>query len=379
MTAYWVIPAQPARRYHRSVALLSPLPFEWNSRHLGQAHDGPIHDNRLPGAQNALRGTSGTQTGFLPLVLRIGIGISVIVFLLATISLDDIATAFSHAEIAPLLFGCLLVVPHLGLQIYKWLFLMKTISAQTRWFEAFSSLLLSIAVGSFTPGRIGEIPGRSLLVSSLSSPQSLSLSLLDKLQFFILLLMLGVPSIMLLMLPPSISRLLIMAAAVSGSLVVFFRTGLLAKLPHVLPKRWHGSWATEYEHTIASLTPSQLLHAFLLTLASYGVLSLQFFFFLRAFTGVTLLDSFLGFSAMMLAKSVFPISIADIGIREAGSVYFFALLGISSAAAFNASMVLFLINILLPSVVGLLFLPKASLVHRRDVDHTDAAVKKSIP
>jgi uncharacterized membrane protein YbhN (UPF0104 family) len=82
---------------------------------------------------------------------------------------------------------------------------------------------------------------------------------------------------------------------------------------------------------------------------------------------------------MMLAKSIFPISIADIGIREAGSVYFFALLGISSAAAFNASMVLFLINILLPSVVGLLFLPKASLVHRRDVDHTDAAVKKSIP
>ena len=374
-----MITGLPAGASRRSVVLLSPLPFEWNSRHLRQPYDDPIRDSQYQGAQNALRGTSGTPIGLLPLILRVAIGVSVIIFLLATISPNDIATAFSQAEIAPLLFGCLFLVPHLGLQVYKWLYLMRTKNVDARWFEAFSSLLLSIAVGSFTPGRIGEIPGRSLLVSSLSSPQSLSLSLLDKLQFFVLLLMVGVPSIVLLVLPPSISRFLIMAVAVSGSFVIFFRTDLLAKLPRALPKRWHGSWAAEYEHAISSLTPSQLLHAFLLTLASYGVLSLQFFFFLRAFTGVTPLDSFLGFSAMMLAKSVFPISIADIGIREAGSVYFFALLGISSAAAFNASMVLFLINILLPSAAGLLFLPKAALVHRRDMDHTDAAVKKSVP
>ncbi|MEX2088164.1 MAG: lysylphosphatidylglycerol synthase transmembrane domain-containing protein [Bacteroidota bacterium] len=331
------------------------------------------------GPENALDSTPGKRTGFLAFLLRIAIGISVLVFLLSTISLSDISRAFANAESAPLIIGSLLVIPHIGLQVFKWLWLMKTVNANARWSEASSSLIFSIAVGSFTPGRIGEIPGRSLLVSSLSPAQSISLGLLDKLQFFLLLILVGGPCVAIVMLSPSFSRSIIMATALVGPLILFFRTDLLSRLPHFLPNRWHGSWVREYEQTIGLLTIAQLSQAFVLTVASFAVLSLQVFFFLNAFTAVPFVDSFLGFSAMMAAKSVFPVSIADIGIREAGSVYFFARLGVSSAASFNAAVVLFLTNILLPSAIGLLFLPKASLIRRRNMAQSDAGVKRVVP
>lgn len=331
------------------------------------------------GPENALDSTPGKRTGFLTFFLRIAIGISVLVFLLSTISLGDISSAFAHAESAPLIIGSLLVIPHIGLQVFKWHWLMKTVNANARWFEASSSLLFSIAVGSFTPGRIGEIPGRSLLVSSISPAQSISLGLLDKLQVFLLLIFVGGPCLALVMLSPSIGRNMIIATVLVAPLTFFFRTDLLSKLPHFLPKRWHGSWVREYEQTMSSLTLAQLSQAFVLTVASYAVLSLQIFFFLNAFTAVTFVDSFLGFSAMMAAKSVLPISIADIGIREAGSVYFFARLGVSSAASFNAAVVLFLTNIVLPSAIGLLFLPKASLIRRLNLEQRNADVDRVVP
>jgi uncharacterized membrane protein YbhN (UPF0104 family) len=331
------------------------------------------------GPENALDITPGKRAGFLAFLLRIAIGLSVLVFLLSTISLSDILRAFANAKSAPLIIGSLLVIPHIGLQVFKWLSLMKTVNANARWFEASSSLLFSIAVGSFTPGRIGEIPGRSLLVSSLSPAQSISLGFLDKLQVFLLLIFVGGPCLAMVMLSPSLSRSIIIATVLVGPLILFFRTDLLSRLPHFLPNRWHGSWVREYEQTIGLLTIAQLSQAFVLTVASYAVLSLQVFFFLNAFTAVTFVDSFLGFSAMMAAKSVFPISIADIGIREAGSVYFFARLGVSSAASFNAAVVLFLTNILLPSAIGLLFLPKASLIRRRNMTQSEAGVKRVVP
>jgi hypothetical protein len=58
----------------------------------------------------------------------------------------------------------------------------------------------------------------------------------------------------------------------------------------------------------------------------------------------------------MFVKSLLPISIGDLGIREAGSIYFFSIYGISQAAALNASLLLFSINIFIPSILGIYFI-----------------------
>lgn len=58
----------------------------------------------------------------------------------------------------------------------------------------------------------------------------------------------------------------------------------------------------------------------------------------------------------MFAKTIIPpVSFAELGIREGASVFFLTYFGETQAVAFNASIFLFMINVLLPSLVGLIF------------------------
>ena len=58
---------------------------------------------------------------------------------------------------------------------------------------------------------------------------------------------------------------------------------------------------------------------------------------------------------MFFTKSLFPaISLGEIGIREMISVYFVSQFGIPEAVGFNSAFMLFIINIALPAVVGMI-------------------------
>jgi uncharacterized membrane protein YbhN (UPF0104 family) len=81
---------------------------------------------------------------------------------------------------------------------------------------------------------------------------------------------------------------------------------------------------------------------------------------LNAFENVGPVEAFLGFAAMMFTKSLIPISLGDLGIREASSVYFYSFCGVAESTSLSAALLLFAFNILLPSLAGLLFIPKLS-------------------
>ena len=61
----------------------------------------------------------------------------------------------------------------------------------------------------------------------------------------------------------------------------------------------------------------------------------------------------------MFVKTVIPpVSLGELGIREGASVYFLTTMGETSSVAFNASIFLFIINLLIPSLIGLVLLMK---------------------
>ena len=68
------------------------------------------------------------------------------------------------------------------------------------------------------------------------------------------------------------------------------------------------------------------------------------------------MHGYLAVASAFLAKTLLPVSFGDLGVRESAAIYFFAQFGISRAAAFNASFLLFLINLLIPSLAGLLII-----------------------
>lgn len=64
----------------------------------------------------------------------------------------------------------------------------------------------------------------------------------------------------------------------------------------------------------------------------------------------------------MLVKSMLPISIGDLGIRESAAVFFLGKIGLAESTAFNASILLFLINLVIPSMIGLVLVLKYRLI-----------------
>jgi uncharacterized membrane protein YbhN (UPF0104 family) len=60
---------------------------------------------------------------------------------------------------------------------------------------------------------------------------------------------------------------------------------------------------------------------------------------------------------VMFAKTIIPpVSAGELGIREGASVFFMKSLGGTAAAGFNASIILFVFNIVIPSITGMLLM-----------------------
>jgi uncharacterized membrane protein YbhN (UPF0104 family) len=71
------------------------------------------------------------------------------------------------------------------------------------------------------------------------------------------------------------------------------------------------------------------------------------------------MDYFWAGNLMMFAKTMIPpISLGELGIREGASVFFITQLGETASTGFNASIFLFFINVLIPSLIGMILLLK---------------------
>ena len=72
----------------------------------------------------------------------------------------------------------------------------------------------------------------------------------------------------------------------------------------------------------------------------------QYSLLANAFESISIIDTFQAISSTLLIKSMLPISLGDLGIRESAAVFFLGKVGAKSATAFNASILIFLINVL---------------------------------
>jgi uncharacterized membrane protein YbhN (UPF0104 family) len=61
----------------------------------------------------------------------------------------------------------------------------------------------------------------------------------------------------------------------------------------------------------------------------------------------------MAFEAAYFAMSLLPITPAGIGVREGSRVYFFTLIGYDQTAVLCASFIIFVINIMLPAIIGI--------------------------
>ncbi len=85
---------------------------------------------------------------------------------------------------------------------------------------------------------------------------------------------------------------------------------------------------------------------------------IQYALLVSAFSGNLYLLKYMWAGSLLFFIKTFipPLTYGDLGIREGVSVYFITKLGESAASGLNASLFLFIINLLIPSLAGAVLL-----------------------
>ncbi|MBR9976462.1 MAG: flippase-like domain-containing protein [Bacteroidetes bacterium] len=285
-------------------------------------------------------------------------------FLVSTVQRDIIAALFLQAQPAFLFLALGLLPLNLLLQYKKWQLLVHGPFPQIAVPELRASLLLGFTFGIVTPARVGEFGGRAAGMRSVDGWTLVGLTAVDKFAGMVVTVVVGCVGLMVFcwrhpFIDPLLLTVLFSVFAVIAVLLLLRRRSGSSPV-----LRRHVNGAGRFQRRIASFRAAlqhvrgPRLHRLLwCSILFYLTFLLQFFLLLSAFGPVDLLSALAGISTIFLIKTIIPpITLGELGIREGASVYVLGHAGILAAAAFNAALLLFVINILLPSLAGLVVL-----------------------
>lgn len=298
--------------------------------------------------------------------LKVTIALLTMFLLVKTVDFRDIVSAFRNPQDSVfILLAFLLFFPNLTLQCYRWYYLLKLIQPEATFRESVVSLLGGMVVGFVTPGRIGEV-GRFLFLWKGDRVQAIGLVFLDKLYAFVAILVGGVLGLFFLVghlfdyttfivWPMGVVGLLLVAGVLTIAMHPDWLRTFLYNFSITLPVRDKLKRFIGFMDRFRREEARRLLgFSFLL----YGIFILQFCFFAFAFQPIPWTSVLMATTSTILTKSLLPISLADLGIREGAAVFFFSKLQVGKVTAFNSSLLLFAVNILLPTFLGLFMLPR---------------------
>jgi uncharacterized membrane protein YbhN (UPF0104 family) len=317
-----------------------------------------------------LEKSQARKIGFF--AVKVLVAFLTIAILVRKISFERLLGAFSASKTEWMIAGIVLLLPNLFIQFAKWRLLVRqeTEAATNR--QILFSLLVGSALGLITPGRIGDF-ARSAFIRHADWARLVGLLMIDKLIMLAILYLFGIVGfahfISMAMHPFIWLPILLMTVFIVALFMLFIQNpAWLRILLRQRILRFTRYAAVERLISGIELATPRLC----IKLVVYSSLHLltyctQFVLFLFAFQRIRWLDALISTFAIMFTKTLIPVSLGDLGVRESASVYFFGQFGVSSAAAFNASFLLFCINVLIPAAMGMVvFMLKRRITAKND-------------
>lgn len=252
---------------------------------------------------------------------------------------------------------------NLSIQAWIWQVLLQGIYPDESFADSLGAILCGASLGFFTPARIGDFAGRALYLPHHNKSELLAMAGLQQLLAFICYI--GIGTLGLLYFLPfrlGFENWAWAGMALIGVLIIFGIGYLLyhpKKVYHFikirLPERFQSTF-----RFLNYLTKAQLLKLWALTALRYAVFCLQFIILLYAFPfTLTIGESLLATILMYYAKTFIPaFTFAELGIREATAVFFIGWMGGSETVGFYAATLIFIINLMIPALLGIPFVFK---------------------
>jgi hypothetical protein len=275
----------------------------------------------------------------------------------------------NNQNILPLLLLALALMPlNWSMEAIKWRYLLKDYEVIS-FGKALKAVLAGASISAVSPNRTGDYLGRVFMLNQVSFWRGVLITIVGSYAQTITTLFFGGLSFFILISPQLISNAYLSAnqLIVFGSLffialllllVFYFKMSFLS---HLIPSRWRK--INHYTQIFAQFKFKQLFITLLISMFRYFIFSLQYFILLKA-VGFHSLSYGLGFtliSSIFLVNSIRPtIALLEIGIRGSVALFIFEVyFGFSTGIegpVFVASTLIWLINIILPALMGLLFI-----------------------
>ena len=301
---------------------------------------------------------------------KIIIAVGLLSYLIYAVNFQEIFFAIKKANLFLIIIAFSLSLLNIFLQYYKWKLTVNAILLENQKSKIWLSLFYGFSAGIFTPARIGEYFGRAITFKNHSLLKVTLATLLDK--FFLLIIVAFFGSITGILfihyyyhvtfyLTIGLFTLLFASFYFFIWLIFnnrFWESIIFTKLKDSIKLHW----LFEKIEVLRKLDKNYATKMFVVSFLFYLCFLLQYAILVAAFSNHNqYLNYFWAGNLMMFAKTIFPpVSIGELGIREGASVFFVTQFRESASTGFNASISLFIINLLIPSLVGLILLLKKS-------------------
>ena len=270
----------------------------------------------------------------------------------------------SQGSFLDILIVFILMFVNWSIDAIKWQFLVSKLEKVSFWL-ALKAVFLGITVSIFTPNRVGEFGGRVFCLQYADRIKAVLVTIFGNITQLVSTVIFGTLAFLYfssqytyLIFTKSDYGIYILAllsiVVVSVLLYLLFNVSKLSGL--------FTAWKflekyKSYAPVFSLFSSSDISKVLFLSMLRYGVYSFQFFLLIR-FVNIdfSLLQSLTMSSLTFLSMSIIPtIALTEIGVRGSVAIYFFGLLSENSIGIMTASFALWIINLVVPAILGVFF------------------------
>lgn len=253
----------------------------------------------------------------------------------------------------------LLMFVNWGIEAFKWRLLiapLETIDIKS----SFKGVLLGVTISIFTPNRVGEFTGRIFFLEKADKVQATLMSLIGSVMQLLVTVIAGVLAFFLLEKKYYDFFQTEQFVSTNVLLFVFVLLAVIVVVVYMILKKQTPSRFKKYIDTFKLHSSKNLNVAFNLSILRYIVFSIQYYLALKVFGingGTTIVFSLIALT--FFVTSVIPtFALTEIAVRSGVAIYFFGTISTAHAPILASSLFLWIINLAIPALIGMLFIRK---------------------
>ena len=275
---------------------------------------------------------------------------------------------FGPKSYAALVLLILLMLLNWSIEAFKWRLLVSKMQ-KISFIDALKGVWCGVTIGIFTPNRVGEFGGRILFLRERNQVKGIIVTLIGSFGQITTTLITGLSSLILFILfvnpfkiphqflPPHEFLIWILpilfALLIACLLLLYFNISLVENLSNRIPylKR-----VRSYLSIIGQFGYLDLAKLLGLSLLRFAVFTFQFYLLLKAFqVPIPFWSGLMVIALIFFVQTIIPsFTLTEIGVRGQVSVYLlsFLLSADYSLRIIDASVSLWLVNLILPAIIG---------------------------